>query len=109
MHGQEQGGPQFLQGEQVRITGEGFREARITNGSRAARDGQGASAADWVEVLALGKGQDHLMPEGSGNGVVKDSGTTRILARFMELGALLGLEARRGIERQIDDRVQDRG
>ncbi len=48
------------------------------------------------------------MPKGSRDGVIKDIGDTRLLARFMELGALPGLKTRCGIERQVDGRVQGR-
>jgi hypothetical protein len=98
MHSREQGGPHFLEVEQMGVTREGFGEARVPDGGRAASDGEGTSAADRVEVLTLGEGKDHLVPKGSRDGVIKDRGDTGFLAGFMELCTLLRLEASSSVE-----------
>jgi hypothetical protein len=65
VHGRKEGRPLLLQGEQVGISREGLREGRVSDGGRAARDGQGAAAPDGVEVLSLGESEHHLVSKGS--------------------------------------------
>ncbi len=85
----------------MRFAGELFIKSCLADRSRAAGDGQGAAALEGVEKLALGEGEQHLVAEGGGDGVVKDGRDGRILACFVELGASFRFHARGGVKREV--------
>jgi hypothetical protein len=52
--------------------------------------------------LALGEDEQHLVPEGGRDGVVKQGRNSRFFAGFVKLDALFRFHARRGVERMVD-------
>ena len=72
--GLKEGGPLRLHGAEVGLTCDLLLESRGTGGGGAAGAGKGAAPFEGVEVLALGEGEERLVAEGGGGGVVQECG-----------------------------------
>jgi hypothetical protein len=99
--GAHEGRPLALHGAEVGLAGDLLVEGGGSGGGGTPGAGQRAAALEWLEVLALGEGEEHLVAEGNRGSVVKEGGDSGVLACLVELGPLLGFHAGRGIKGEV--------
>ena len=75
--GLQKGWPLALHGTEVRLADDLLVELRRARRGGAAGAGEGAPALEGVEVLALREGEERLVAEGGGGGVVFEVGVIR--------------------------------